>query len=292
VLGSDIAHAGPPALRQAVAYIEMDIDPFSFGPALSAELRARQSLNPYEGEIARRLPLPNTGTGFFVNANGDLVTNAHVFLSGAHYRTLSFTRQQWDSLAQLLVTVRGAWVTVGEGDQARVYAAKPAALDESLDLAVLRISRPPGDTTAFGYLAISSPRAPQVGQAVTALGFPDNEFQASAGAIMSLIYAAQMQEEMKLVRRSSPAPGQPAVTVSGNSQGPLVRLQHSAPTGHGSSGGPLLDAKNRVIGVCYASLVDRSQPDGGETDLNLAIASNVLSRFLKEHAIPFTEAGP
>jgi S1-C subfamily serine protease len=71
-----------------------------------------------------------------------------------------------------------------------------------------------------------------------------------------------------------------------------VRLQHSAPTGHGSSGGPLLDAKNRVIGVCYAMLADRNQPDTDEADLNLAIASDVLSEFLRENAIPFTEVAP
>jgi S1-C subfamily serine protease len=82
------------------------------------------------------------------------------------------------------------------------------------------------------------------------------------------------------------------VIVTGTSQGPVVRLQHSAPTGHGSSGGPLLDAKNRVIAVCYAMLADRNQPASDETDLNLAIASDVLRKFLNDHAIPFTEAGP
>jgi S1-C subfamily serine protease len=287
-----VAGAAQPPLRQAVVSIEIDTDLFSLGPTLSAELKVRQPLSPYEGELARRLRLGSTGTGFFVNADGDLVTNAHVLLSGVRYRTLPFTQNQWDSMTRLLSTMRDAWVTVGSGDGARIYAAKPVALDESLDLAVLRIARPLGDESAFIPLPIGASHSLRAGQAVTALGFPENGFQASAGAVISLIHGAHVHEEMRLVRPSTSAPGQPAVTVSGSSQGPVVRLQHSATTGHGSSGGPLLDARNHVIGVCYASLVDRSLPDSEETDLNLAIASDVLKQFLKEHAIPFTEAAP
>jgi S1-C subfamily serine protease len=287
-----VAGAAKTPLRQAVVSIEIDTDIFSLGPALSAELKARQPLTPYEGELARRIRLGSTGTGFFVNADGDLVTNAHVFLSGVRYRTLPFTQNQWESMARLLSTLRDAWITVGDGDSARTYAANPVALDENLDLAVLRIARPPGDQAVFTALPIGASHSLRVGQAVTALGFPENGFQASAGAVISLIHGAHVHEEMRLVRPSSSTSGQPAVTVSGSSQGPVVRLQHSAPTGHGSSGGPLLDATNRVIGVCYASLVDRSQPGSEEIGLNLAIASDVLKRFLKEHAIPFTEAAP
>lgn len=284
------AHTAPPPVRQAVVSIEIDTDLFSLGPALAAEAKAHQPLTPYEGELLRRLNLGSTGTGFFVNASGDLVTNAHVFLSGVRYRALPFTQHQWDSMARLLSTVQDAWVTVGEGDSARTYAAKPVAVDEGLDLAVLHLTRPPGDEGAFTALPIAASHSLRVGQAVTALGFPENEFQASAGAVISLIHGAHVHEEMQLVRPSSSAPGQPPITVRGSSQGPIVRLQHSAPTGHGSSGGPLLDGRSRVIGVCYASLVDHTQPEAEELDLNLAIASDVLKQFLREHGIPFTEA--
>jgi S1-C subfamily serine protease len=290
--GSPSLQAAPPALRQAIVQVELDVSAFSFGPALRVELASRQPLSAYEGEVSRRLRLGSTGTGFFINATGDLITNAHVFLSGVRYRSLPFTYSQWDSMARLLPAVCDAWVTVGEGDRAHSYLAVPAAVAEELDLVVLRVVRPPDDHTTFSYLPIGASGALQVKQAVTALGFPENEFQASAGAIISLIRGAHVHEEMRLMRRSSPVPGEPPVIVSGTSQGPVVRLQHSAPTGHGSSGGPLLDAKNRVIGVCYAMLADRNQPDTDEADLNLAIASDVLSQFLRENAIPFTEVAP
>jgi len=289
--GISPAGASAPPLRQAVVRIELDVDAFSFGPGLTAELAARQPLSPYEGEVARRLRLGSTGTGFFVNANGDLITNAHVLLSGVRYRGLPFTQGQWESMTRLLPAIRDAWVTVGEGDDAHTYTAVPVAVAEDLDLAALRVVRPPGDQTAFGFLPIGASDGVWVKQAVTALGFPENEFQASGGEVISLIRGANVHEEMRLVRRSSPQPGEPPVIVSGTSQGPVVRLQHSAATGHGSSGGPLIDARNRVVGVCYALLADRNQPNGDETDLNLAIASEVLKRFLREHAIPFTEAG-
>jgi S1-C subfamily serine protease len=290
--GSPPLQAASASLRQAVVRVELDVNAFSFGPALGAELAARQPLSAYESEVLRRLRMGSTGTGFFVNANGDLITNAHVFLSGVRYRSLPFTYSQWDSMARLLSTVCGAWVTVGEGDQAHSYVAVPVAVAEDLDLVLLRVTRPPGDHTTFSYLPIAASGELRVKQPVTALGFSENGFQAGAGTIISLIRGAHVHEEMRLMRRSSPVAGEPPVIVTGTSQGPVVRLQHSAPTGHGSSGGPLLDAKNRVIGVCYAMLADRNQPDSDETDLNLAIASDVLRKFLKDHAIPFTEAAP
>jgi S1-C subfamily serine protease len=290
--GGQARHAaGGQALRPAVVQVESDIDAFSLGPDLNAELAARQPWTAYEAELARRLRLGSTGTGFFVNARGDLVTNAHVVLSGVRYRTLPFPQSEWDSLTSLLTAIRDVWVTVGEGEQARCYVAVPVAIAEDLDLAVLRVALPPGDETKFSYLTIGSSDALRAGQAVTVLGFPENEFQASAGEILSLIYGSHVHEEMTLVRRGSGEPGQPPVTVSGSTPGPVVRLQHNAPTGHGSSGSPLLDAKNRVIGLAYATLVARS-PDRvvPEPDLNLAIASDVIKRFLKSHAVPFTEA--
>ncbi len=282
-------------LRAAVVRVEAALDPASAGPALAADLAARQPWTPYEAEIARRLRIGSTGTGFFVNGRGDLVTNAHVLLSGVRYGGLHFTQAEWDSMARLLEVIRDIWVTVGEGERERSYLALPIAIDEDLDLAVLRLSRPPGDGTAFPYLRLGDSNALSIGQPVRAAGFPENGFEESSGRILSLIRGGAVHEPMQLVRRVDPDTGEETITVSGTTPGPIGRLQHSAPVGHGSSGCPIVDARGRVVGVGYALLSDR-RPGAGEepgvAGLNLAIASNVLRRFLTRHSVRFEEAVP
>lgn len=278
--------------RAAVVRLEAAIDPASCGPQLSAELAARHSWTPYEAEIARRLHIGSTGTGFFVNSRGDLVTNAHVLLSGVRYRGLHFTHAEWDSLTRMLNVIRDIWVTVGEGGDERSYLAVPVAIAEDLDLAVLRVCRPAGDDTEFRALRIADSDALRVGDPVSALGFPEDGFRDSPGLIVSLISGRHVHEEMQIARRVDPETGVESVTVSGSTSGPVLRLQHSAPTGHGSSGGPLVDRRGEVVGVAYALLARRAPSPDESADsppLNLAIASNVLKRFLRENAIPFAE---
>ena len=284
------ALAGPTDLRSAVVRVEAAIDPVSAGPDLAADLAARQPWTPYQAEIARRLRIGSSGTGFFVNSDGDVVTNAHVILSGVRYRGLYFTYADWDSMTRLLEVIRDIWVTVGEGEEERSYLALPIAIAEDLDLAVLRLSRPPDDKTLFPYLALGDSDGLALGQAVRALGFPENGFQETSGRILSLIQGVAVHEPMQLVRRTDPDTGEEIVIVAGTSPGPIGRLQHSAPVGHGSSGCPILDERNRVVGVGYALLSDRrpgATEEMGLAGLNLAIASNVLERFLTSNSVRF-----
>jgi putative serine protease PepD len=281
--------------RAAVVRVEASVDPISAGPGLAAQLAARQALPPYQAELSRRLRIGSTGTGFFVNADGYLVTTAHVVLSGVRYRGLHFARTEWDSMTRLLTVIRDIWVTVGEGEEQRSYLAEPVAIAEHLDLAVLRVVRPPDDDTSFSYLPLANSDAVAVGDPVRALGFADGTFQDSKGAVLSLIAGREVHERMNIVRRTDPATGQEIVTVSGTSPGPVMRLHHNAPVGHGNSGGPILDGAGRVIGVAYALISD--QRASGEVDpelsgLNLAIASNVLRQFLAANGVEYVEREP
>jgi S1-C subfamily serine protease len=283
-----------PALRQAVVRVEAALDPTSVGPELAAELAARQPWTPFEAELARRLRVGATGSGFLVNAQGDVVTNAHVVLSGVRFRRLRLTYAAWDSMTRLLRVIRDLWVTVGDGDAARTYLAVPVLVAEDLDLAVLRVSRPPGDDTTFAALPIGNSDSLRVGDSIVALGFPEEEFQATSGEILSLIRGARVHEDLQYVRRVHPDTGREIITLSGTRPGPVGRLQHSARTGHGSSGGPIVDGRGAVVGVAYALL-----SDGGaefaeglqSSEWNLGIASNVLKLFLRKNAIAYTEAG-
>ncbi len=305
-----------PPVRAAIVRVEAAVDPFSPGPELMAELAlhpaggqgSRQRPSGCEAELDRRLRLGSVGTGFLVNRRGDVVTTAHVVLSGVRYQGLHFTQAQWDSMALVLRAIRDIWVTVGEGEEVRTYLAAPVVVSEELDLAVLRVCRPERGDHEFVPLPIAPSDDLQVGQPILAVGFPEDEFQSRSGKILSLIHGGRVHEEMQVIRGRDPDTGQETITLSGTSPGPLVRFQHSAACGHGSSGGPLLDQHGRVIGVAYAQVLpprssdsiasgDRAQgnPEGnqepGPDALSLAIASNVLRRFLTEHAIPFNEAG-
>lgn len=285
--------AAEAAPRSAVVRVEAALNPFSAGPSLAAELGARPGWTPYEQELARRLRVGSTGTGFFVNSRGDLVTNAHVVLGGVRYPGLRFTHTQWDSMERLLLAIRDLWITVQVGEEERAYLARPVAVAEDLDLAVLRVLRPPGDETEFAFLPIGDSAAVSLGDHIHALGYLDDSYSATPGVILSLVRGGRVHEEMQIVRDVDPVTGQTRVTVSGLTEGPVLRLQHSAQTGPGSSGGPLVDARGRVIGLCYALLAQRgptAEADPAHASLHLAIASNVLRMFLRRHAIPFTEA--
>jgi S1-C subfamily serine protease len=307
--------SGVAATREAVVRVEAAIDPMSSGPAFAADLAARQVWTPYQAEIARRLRIGSAGTGFFVNSQGYLVTNAHVILSGVRYRGLHFTREQWDSLALLLGLIRDIWVTVGEGEGERSYVAEPVAISEELDLAVLRVIRPPGDPSTssgsprpirapegagprgdqaeFDHLALADSDAVKVGDRVRALGFAEDGFQDTSGEVLSLITGHEVHERMNIVRSVDPVTGRELITVSGTSPGPVMRLHHDAPVGHGSSGGPIVDANGRVIGVAYALIAERGpdlEDESAGPGLNLAIASNALKRFLASQSVGFDEA--
>lgn len=271
------------------------MDPLSLGPSLIAQLAAEGRPRPYAAELARRLRLGSAGTGFFVNEEGYLVTNAHVVLGGVRYVGLHFTQAEWDSLARTLSTIRNVWITVGEGEDERSYVAEVVALAEHLDLAVLRVVAPPGETRRFAFLPLGSSKRLSPGQSVRSLGFNGDGFHDTSGAILSLIRGQQVHERMNIVRRRDPATGEESLTVSGTSPGPVRRIHHNAPVGHGNSGGPLLDGNGRVIAVAYALISDQREETGAASELsglNLAIASEVLREFLSQQGVRFTEGAP
>lgn len=164
-----------------------------------------------------------SGSGFFVSADGLLVTNFHVIRN-----------------------VR--YVTVEADDGRRMDVEGVVAADEQADLAVLQV-RTGGATTAPLALA-GGDDPPRVGTKVFALGCPRGLKNVLSEGLVSGANRAD------LLGAQIPA------------------LQTTAAISHGSSGGPLLTADGRVVGVTTASFRDAQ-------NLNFAVPAATVRGLLK-----------
>ncbi len=172
------------------------------------------------------------GSGFFVSANGLIVTNRHV------------------------VDQSDAEYTVFTND-GKKHAAKVAARDPVLDIAILKIEPPVGGS--FPYLSFGNSDSLEVGQTVIAIGNALAEYRntVSVGVVSGLARSV----------------------VAGDSSGNQELLDHviqtDAAINPGNSGGPLLDLSGRVIGVNVA-LAQGSQNVGFALPIN-SVKSSVES---------------
>jgi S1-C subfamily serine protease len=131
------------------------------------------------------------------------------------------------------------------------YAASVVGTDGSTDLAVLRVDAP---AALLQPLELGDSSAVREGDAVVALGSPFG----LEGTITSGIVSA--------LHRQMTAPNNFTITDS---------IQTDAAINHGNSGGPLLDANGRVIGV-NAQIESES---GGNDGVGFAIPSNTVRRI-------------
>jgi len=152
------------------------------------------------------------GSGFVVNAQGVILTSAHVITTAG--------QQSVPGRAQPASTV---YVEFADGDR---VSAKVVGYDLFDDVGVIRVD--PAQHTLDPVPLGDSSRV-VVGQPVAAIGSPfGNADSLSVGVISA-------------IRRSIPS-----LTTRYN----LVdAIQTDAPINHGNSGGPLLDARGRVIGI-------------------------------------------
>jgi 2-alkenal reductase len=152
------------------------------------------------------------GSGFVVGDDGTILTSAHVITNAGQNPN--------DSSAS---PARRVYIEFGDGDR---VAAKIVGFDLYDDVGVLRVD-PSAHRLAPVPLGNSSRLV--VGQPVAAIGSPfGNADSLSVGVISA-------------VRRSIPS-----LTSKYNI---LDAIQTDAPINHGNSGGPLFDARGRVIGI-------------------------------------------
>jgi S1-C subfamily serine protease len=151
------------------------------------------------------------GSGFVVDKDGDIVTNAHVVTSGGHLNG-GGTPQE------------AKQVFVEFGDRNRV-AAEIKGFDADADVALIKVDP---DGLDLEPVALSDRSSFAVGEPVAAIGSPFGEEQSLSIGVVSATDR----------------------TVEGLTNfGIDNAIQTDASINPGNSGGPLLDAKGQVIGI-------------------------------------------
>ena len=135
--------------------------------------------------------------------------------------------------------------------------AEVVAVDEASDLALLRFN---GRAGAFARLREAGVK---LGEPVTAAGFPLQNILANGLNITTGNVSALA------------GPG-----------GDRRMLQISAPVQPGNSGGALLDANGRLVGVVVSRLNEEA---GNPQNINFAVAPYVVGAFLRENGIDLAE---
>ena len=179
---------------------------------------------------------PNEGTangsGFVVDREGTILTNAHV-VSGAESVTVSFSE---------------------DGD---AVDAEVRGVDESTDLAVLRID--PDDVENLTPMPLGDSSNVAVGDAVVAIGNPYGFQRTVTTGIVSAL--------------------QREITAPNGFQINDV-IQTDASINPGNSGGPLLDSSGRVIGI--NSQIATGGTSQGSVGIGFAVPINTAKSLLPE----------
>ena len=190
------------------------------------------------------------GSGFVVSDQGYILTNAHVVSSSGQ--------------AASAVSV----VFKGKGSQTTRLAAKIVGIDETSDVAVLKVD--PAKAPALDPLTLGNSAGAQVGEPVVAIGNPLGfDFSLTSGIVSA-------------TDRNLQSPN--GSTISNG-------IQTDAAINEGNSGGPLIDSSGKVIGI-NEQIASQS---GGNQGLGFAVpidtAAAVMSQLEKNGKVAYAWLG-
>jgi len=184
-----------------------------------------------------------TGTGFFWDDDGRIVTNFHVIRDA-----LSLNQQNQVIInpdRKIIVTL-----TSGETMQGRLVGIAPDS-----DLAVMQLVRVPDGGSR--KITVGTSDDLEVGQTVYAIGSPFGQKASMSEGIISAL------------NRSIQSPTQHIISGV---------IQTDAALNPGNSGGPLLDKDGRLIGVNTAI----TSPHGGSVGIGYAIPVDTVNKVVTE----------
>lgn len=206
------------------------------------------------------------GSGFFINADGLILTNAHVVRGPSSSSPLLSSASPYDhddysNSASEADESSVLHVTLSDGE---LYIGRIVAVDEASDIALVKIAadRP----TPFADMGDSDNVRP--GEFVVAVGSPLTLANSVSFGVISMIrrdlfqshspapppYASRNSSRSSSNSNHSSAGAYTPVSMSDPVPSGLTYLQLDVAINQGSSGGPCVSLDGRVIGMCSMKL--------------------------------------
>ena len=140
------------------------------------------------------------------------------------------------------------------------------AHDPELDLAILKVN-----TTGkqFDYMTFDTSTGLRYGQTAFTIGNPSGKGMLFAKATIA----------------------NPSLAVTGKPDEPYHSIYIDSNINHGNSGGALINADSKVIGVVYGRIESSTDPNN-VYGLGTAIPSDVAMKYLDDHSVKYYEVEP
>lgn len=245
--GSALAAAGP-------ARAQGGISPEDVQRAIAASVFVKAQRVVYSNEF------PTSGSGFFVHPDGYVLTNWHVVAD-------QIQTDLWGKEREVNARVLRLTAVIDSGSpEEREVPARVVARDRDRDLALLKLEWKPEAYVDLGELA-----EVRLADRVWVVGFPFGDLLA-------------MERSNPGRRDANPEPSISAgmVTSLRRDQGGVLKMiQTDAAVNPGNSGGPMLDAEGRLVGVVFAAI------SGGQ-GLGFGIPPNRVREFVDRNAAEIT----
>ncbi|AOZ73158.1 hypothetical protein BK816_07510 [Boudabousia tangfeifanii] len=184
----------------------------------------------------------DTGSGVIIDKDAHILTNYHVVAAAQNG-------------GQMMVTLADS----------RMYEATVVGVDQSTDLAVIKLVNPPKDLT---IARLGNSDNLQVGQQVAAIGAPLGLKSTMTTGIISALDRPTVVQDQNIFDNGG------VVTNA---------IQVDASVNPGNSGGPLFDAQGRVIGINSSIMsLSSGQSQAGSIGLGFAIPVDLARKVAQE----------
>lgn len=141
---------------------------------------------------------------------------------------------------------------------------KLIAHDPDLDVAILKVNTL-GET--FDYMTFDTSTGLKFGQTAFTIGNPSGKGMLFAKATIA----------------------NPSLSVTGKVDEPYNSIYIDSNINHGNSGGALINADSKVIGVVYGRIESTTDPNN-VYGLGTAIPSDVVMKYLEDHSVSYYKA--